>query len=491
VVEHQDGYAPFPGTAYRFKVWNAVGRYDPTCLPTFNPLAGGGLETYSVPKVALPDGRELGPSRSMAGYVNSPPLLLTTLDGAGWLANPKRYVGQPGKAFISVIRVRVSDTATPGSASQARLELVASRIQDATGLQVDVVKGSSTRSVQVDLPAGRFGRPDLVVTEPWWKKGVAIRFTSAVRGQDVTLFALVLVGAVILVGESAFVAVRRRQAEFGVLRAIGWPVKRISLLVEIEMVLLGCAVGLISLLVGVGLRLLVLHTLPIGLAPLSLALAIVVAGAAGVIPAFAAGRGSAVSVIRGRARIRRSRPPGSAAMLGLRDLAGIRRVESLVGVGAVALGAGLFGGVLLATRAFRGRLDVTTLGTFLGGEVRPFHVVIAVLAVVFGAVAAGEIVTLGYVERQREFAVLRAFGWPRVRVLVLLAAQGIAIGAVGGLLGGLAVWIGGVAAGESGNQALRAAIGGALVAVLATAIAIVGPMLLAYRSSPADALRGE
>ena len=146
MVEHQDGYAPFPGTAYRFKVWNAVGRYDPTCLPTFNPLAGGGLETYSVPKVALPDGQELGPTRSMAGYVNSPPLLLTTLDGAGWLANPKRYVGQPGKAFISVIRVRVSDTATPGPASQARLELVASRIHDATGLQVDVVKGSSTRS---------------------------------------------------------------------------------------------------------------------------------------------------------------------------------------------------------------------------------------------------------------------------------------------------------------------------------------------------------
>jgi hypothetical protein len=38
---------------------------------------------------------------------------------------------------------------------------------------------------------------------------------------------------------------------------------------------------------------------------------------------------------------------------------------------------------------------------------------------------------------------------------------------------------------------LPAAIGGALVAVLATAMAIGGPLLLAYRSSPADALRGE
>jgi putative ABC transport system permease protein len=491
VVEHQDEYPPTPGTPYRFKLWNAVGRYDPTCLPSFNPLAGGGLETYSAPMVVLPDGRDLGPSRSMAGYVNSPPLLLTTLEGAGWLANPARYAGQPGNAFISVIRVRVSQTRTPSTASEARLEVVAGWIHDATGLQVDVVKGSSTRSVRVDLPAGRFGRPDLAVTEPWWEKGAAIRFTTAVRAQDLTLFALVLVGAVILVGESAFVSVRRRQSEFGLLRAIGWPVIRISWLVEVEMVLLGCAVGLASLVAGLGLRLLVLHTLPIGLAPLSLALAVAVAGLAGVIPALAAARGSAMSVLRGRARIRRSRPPWSAAVLGLRELAGIRRAESLLGIGAVALGAGLFGGVLLATRAFRDRLDVTTLGTFLGGQVRPFHVVIAVLAVVFGAIAAGQIVTLGYVERQREFAVLRAFGWPRAKVLVLLAAQGIAIGVCGGLLGGLVVWIGGVAAGESGSQALGGAVAGALVAVFATAMAIGGPLLLAYRSSPADALREE
>ena len=178
-------------------------------------------------------------------------------------------------------------------------------------------------------------------------------------------------------------------------------------------------------------------------------------------------------------------------MLGLRDLAGIRRVESMLGIGAVALGAGLLGGVVLATRAFRDRLDVTTLGTFLGGQVRPFHMVIAVLAVVFGAVAAGQIVTLGYVERQREFAMLRAFGWPRAKVLALLAAQGIAIGALGGILGGLLVWLGGVAAGESGTQALGGAAAGAIVAVLATALAIAGPLVLAYRNSPADALRGE
>ena len=50
----------------------------------------------------------LEPTRSMAGYLNSPPLLLTTLDGAEWLSDPARYAGQPGQAFISVIRVKVA-----------------------------------------------------------------------------------------------------------------------------------------------------------------------------------------------------------------------------------------------------------------------------------------------------------------------------------------------------------------------------------------------
>jgi len=67
----------------------------------------------------------------------------------------------------------------------------------------------------------------------------------------------------------------------------------------------------------------------------------------------------------------------------------------------------------------------------------------------------------------------------------------LAIGALGGLLGGLVVWAGGMVAGESGSQALSGAVAGAIVAVLATTLAIGGPLLLAYRSSPAEALRGE
>jgi putative ABC transport system permease protein len=338
VTNHQDGFEPVPGTKYRSKIWNEVGRYDPTCLPGFDPLAGGGLETYSLPAATLPNGKELGPSRSMAGYVNSPPLLLTTLDGAAWLADPKRYEGQPGRAFISVIRVRVSGTEAPSAAAEARLSAVAARIRDATGLDVDIVKGSSTRSQRVTLPGGRFGRPEVTVAEPWWQKGVAIRFTRAVRAQDFALTSMVLLSAVVLVGESAFVSVRRRRSEFGVLRALGWSSSRIAGLVETEMLLLGLVVGALTLAGGVALRSTLLPGMSVSLLPWALGLPLVVAVMAGVVPALSAARQTTILVIRGAGRIRRrSRPPLSPATLGLRDLTGVRRLEALLGIGAITL----------------------------------------------------------------------------------------------------------------------------------------------------------
>src|SRR2546423_9544599 len=99
---------------------------------------------------------------------------------------------------------------------------------EATGLAVDVVKGSSKKPITVDLPAGRFGRPAMQVTEGWSVKGVAIRFTNAVSLQNLALFAIALLAAGVLVGTTTYIAARRRHEEFGVLRALGWPTWRIG-----------------------------------------------------------------------------------------------------------------------------------------------------------------------------------------------------------------------------------------------------------------------
>jgi hypothetical protein len=439
----------------------------------------------------LANGHTLGPTRSFADYIASPPLVLTTLDGAAWLSDQARFAGQSGNAFISAIRIKVDGVSSPGPASEGRLSQVAAAIHDATGLQVDVVKGASPRAIQIDLPAGKFGRPALTVTEYWFVKGVVVHFTRAVSGQNLALFALVLVGATLLVGETAFLSVRRRRAEFGVLRALGWPTYRIVWLVELEMLLLGLSVGLVALMLEVPLALRLGWRLTswqvVGVVPLS----VLVATLAAVLPALATSQGTTVSVLRGRGRIRRSRPPRSELTLGIRDLLGTWRMEALLGTGAIALGAALVGGILLVIWAFQGRLDATVLGTYLGGEVHSFHITLALLTLAIGVLAAGEIITLSYLERRIHLAVLRAVGWSRARILLLLTAQALVLGLLGGVAGAILVGVTGMLLGAAMSSILCAAAIGLLVALAVTILAVAGPLLLAYLAQPAEILRGE
>jgi hypothetical protein len=471
--------------------WLPIGRYDPQCIPGFDPLVGGHLESYALPSVRLADGRHLGPTRSMAGYLNSPPLALTTLEGAAWFANPKRFEKAPGAAFLSAIRVRVAGTEKPGTVAEGRLSRIAGEIHEATDLAVDIVVGSSPRTIQVDLAAGNFGRPPLTVSEGWSVKGVAFRFSRAVTAQNLALFALVLIGATILVGETALISVRRRRAEFGVLRALGWPARRIAWLVELEMLLLGVAAGCIALVLGTPLA------IELGLGPMTwqivaaVPLAIAVAGLAAILPALAAGHGTTVSVIRGGGNVRLSQPPRSILSMALRDLATQSRTEAALGVAAVALGAAMLGGVVLMAAAFRGQLDASLLGTYLAVRVRPFHTVLAVLTLGIGALAAGEIVTLGYLERQPQLATLRALGWPRLSIVRLLAIQAATLGLVGGTIGAILVVIGGVAFKAPPVAIVLSGLLDCLLAMVVTALAVVGPLFHAYYLSVADALRGE
>ncbi len=473
-----------------FSRWAPVGEYNPDCVPGFNPLAGGRLETYGLPQVTLPDGQTLGPTRSLASYVNSPPLVLTTLAGAAWLSDPARFTNAPGAAFISAIRVKVAGVDTPGPASEARLAAVAAAIEDATGLQVDIVKGASPRTVLVDLPAGSFGRPALTVSEGWSKKGVAVGFVEAVSAEDLALFALVLLGAVLLVADTAYVAVRQRGPELATLRAIGWSGGRIAWLVEAEMLVLGLAMGVVATLATLAL-------LPLGLvlAPWQLAgavpLSLAVAGIAGLMPALLVLRGPPIGGLAGLEPAHRSRPIRWLTWLAVRDLLGPRRVETALGVLAVALGAVLVGAVTLVAVGFNGRLDTTVLGVYLAAQVRPFHVAIAALTLGVGALAAGEIVSLGYLRREAAFATLRAIGWSPGLIVRFLVVQALTIGLLGGIVGALiTLGVARVLQAAAGpiELGVAASIGAALLATLAAA---VGPALLVRRAVPAAILRGE
>jgi hypothetical protein len=473
--------------------WLPSGTYDPMCLPGFSDLGAGQLTTYAPPEVSLPDGKKLQPTRSAAGYVNTPPLLLTTLEAAQFFSDPVQYPGGLGDKFISAIRIRVAGVDSPGQVSRARLTRVAAAVKEATGLSVDIIRGSSPRTIQVDLAAGKFGRPALTVLEPWAVKGVAFTFLRAVSAQNLALFALVLVGAMVLVGETGYISAVRRRREFGVLRALGWRTASIAWLVELEMLLLGVVAGVVALIVGepVALR------LGLGTSAGQLAavvpLAVAVAGLAGIIPAFAAARGSTMAMIQsiGGADITNRHAPNGLIGIAWCELRGQWRVEAALGALAIALGASTLGVLVLIAAAFRGQLDTTVLGTYISGEVRPFHLVLAALTVVVGAIAAAEVVTLSYLERRAQLGALRALGWPASAVVRFLVAQVAVLGVAGAVVAAIVVTLVGLLLHAPVSAVGWGLLGAAGMSALATATAVIAPLAHAYRANPADAIRGE
>ena len=152
--------------------WRPVGIFDPERLTQFANLSRVPLETYEPPQANGTDERSrtalrnqpLLPSGNPGGYLNSPPLLLTNFASLPKLL--EHATGPQRDAPISALRVRVADVDGYSERSAERVRLVAQRIAEATGLDVDITLGSSPAPQTVELPAGSFGRPELRLARP-------------------------------------------------------------------------------------------------------------------------------------------------------------------------------------------------------------------------------------------------------------------------------------------------------------------------------------
>ena len=463
-----------------------VGRYDPVCLPGFDPLAGARLDMAAPPQVTLPNGKPLLPTRSPAGYATPPPLMLTTLQGARYFADQRLYSPAPGDAYISAVRVRVHGVAQATDASRRRLAAVALEIRRRTGLRVDVVKGASTRAVAVELPAGRYGRPALTVTERWSVKGVALRFGRAIDTQNLALLAVALITALLLSGQTAHLSVRRRRREFAVLRAMGWGRRDLTRLVVTETALVGAAAGLLAGVAGFALLAAAGKSEP-ALALLAAPGTALLAVVAGLAPALRAGYGAVLDRLSRRARPRLSRPPRTAPGAGISALRHGWRGDALLAVLALSVGAASVGAVILVAAAFNGQLDATVLGQHLRAEAGPAQLLISCLSAIIGALVAGQVIVLSYLERRQELAALRALGWPTSAIRGFVVGQGAGLALLSAAFAAGAVALYGVAVGANSGAVVGAALAtvGVTLAVGAAISAIPAALI---RSSLAEAL---
>ena len=477
-----------------------AGVFDPARIRSFDPLSRVPLGAYQ-PVVAAPasvasrrvlHGGNLLPSQNLGGLVSQPVNLVTTLSALPALDNSLGYSEVSAADPISVIRVRVAGVTGPDALSRARVNAVAQQIEQRTGLEVDIVAGSSPSPVTIDLPAGKFGRPPLALSEGWVKKGVAVAILHAVDKKSVMLFTLILVVCVLFVGNAATAAVRGRRRELGVLAAVGWRRSRLFATVLGELAGIGLAAGLLAAAIAVPVSAALGLDASPGRALLAVPVAMAVAVIAGLVPAWLAARADPVSSVRPPVlAVRRAHQPRGITSLAVLNVARTPG-RTLIGVISLAVGIAALTMLTAVTVAFRGIIVGSLLGDAVAVQVRGVDYIAAGATIALGVLAVADVVFLNITERAAELATMRSFGWRDAVLARLVISEGAIIGITGSLAGaglglGAAAWF----AGQLPARLVAIAAAAVAAGLLITATAALLPAALLRRLPTAHLLAEE
>lgn len=435
---------------------HVVGRFDPARLPGFSSLSEVPLGTYAAPPLTGADAasrKALGDkplpfSPNIAGYPQPAPLLLTSLsslpvfeqDSRGWVSVIADRMGTPiapvdQEAPLSSVRVRVAGVTGVDEVSRARVRLVAQRIRDRTGLQIDVTIGSSPSPQKIELAAGKYGRPELLLHENWVKKGTALVILKAVDKKSLALFLLVLVTCGLFVANAATASVQARRVELGVLACLGWAPGNLFRLVALELGLTAVTAGsvgaVLALVTGT------VFDIPVGLgrALIAIPVAVAVVLLAGLASARAAAHAPPMEAARRTARLpKRAFEPRTVTGLAWVNL---RRVPQRAVLAGIALTVAVAALVLVTgiQAAFQGAVVGTLLGDAVTIQVRGADIAAVAGICLLAGIGVANVTFLNLRERAGELATLRALGWGEGTLTRLLLIEATFIGLIAATLG--------------------------------------------------------
>ncbi|HEY4691674.1 MAG TPA: FtsX-like permease family protein [Anaerolineae bacterium] len=470
--------------------WNPVGLFDIERLLRPAEIHSVPLETYFPPVALLRydergnpvnPPRELRPTLNPAGYIQPPPLILTTLEAARALR---------GDEAISAIRVRVADIDELTPQAQRKIEAVAIEIAKQTGLTVDIMVGSSPTRVLVHVPGIGY------VEEQWIQKGVNLVYTQGIQTGNWLLLMTLLVAGGVYTLDLTWAEVVARRRLIALQKALGWRSRTVFAHTLGQVLRLGAAAVVVGTLGALGIIRLLNWQSPPDWLLLGLPLAVLGIAALGCLaPAWLASRvPPIVELQRGGLRSRRRRKSGPA--LGLWTYAGsnlMRRPGRALLTGLTAtLSAALLVLLLAATLDQRGMLSGTLLGEFLLVRIERFHYATAGIGLVLAALSTANGLLGSIVERRREIGVLKATGWRTRTVAGLFVREGTLLGLAGGALGALLGSLAYLYLYQSVSPGLTLAIlVGAGVPGLVGALAALYPAQVAAEVPPTEALRYE
>jgi hypothetical protein len=426
-----------PGTTSQSGIvyFRSVGVFDPAKLSVGGEFALP-ADTYTTAEAsgaddrsrALLDNQPLRPSSNAGGYLTASPTMLVAL--SAYLPYVVNQVDP-----LSAVRVRVAGVTGFDPVSREKVRLVAEDIAEATGLDVEVMLGASGAPQTIDVPAGKFGRPELRLAENWAKKGVAAQIVQAVDRKSAVLFGLILVVCALFLTNAVGAAVADRRRDLAILACTGWSRWRLALLVLGEVAIVGIVAGGLAAALARPVAAMAGIGLPPGRAWLAIPVSILLCIVAALVPARRAGRTHPLRAMHAvTTHVRRVRHTRFVLAVALRNL---RRVPGRTALAVLALAVGCAGLslVLAITLAFHGTVTGTVLGDAVSLRSRGVDLLAigAILLLSVGAVA--DVLYLNIRDRAGEFAALRAVGWSDAALTRLVVYEGLGIGLLGAAAG--------------------------------------------------------
>lgn len=394
---------------------------------SINPIP---LETFFPAEAILEFNEEgdplnpsiLKPTFDPRGYLQSPPFLLTTLETAKHLR---------GDASISAIRVRVAGIDRFDPAAQAKIESVASEILEATGLDVDVVVGSSPRRVQVHIPGVGY------VDELWIQKGVTLSYSSKIEHLNQLFFVLILSVCTLSILNTALMSTLGRGKEISLQKALGWRSSTVFRMILMEMGIVGVASGALGVILAWSIaefsgfqlaqeRLVLIF-------PLSIALCLL----GGLIPGMSAARVKPALMLHDGTL--RNVPAWHSKRFSVTGYVlqalSRRRIRALLTIGTMALSGGLLTVLLGASLGLRDYLFGTLLGEYVLLRIEGYHYVMAGISILVAGTTGVDSLLVAAFERRREIGLLKSVGWRSRDVFKLFLFEGVFVGLAGGTIG--------------------------------------------------------
>ena len=421
------------------------GVYDESRLSGLSNLTAQLLGGYTtLPTVGADDrsrtllhNQPLAPSGNLGGLIQAPPSMITTLDALPQLTG-EPWAPTNGLAPLSAIRVKVSGVTGVDELSRERVRLVADRISKATGLDLDVTVGASTTQRTLTLPGGNYGRPELALSQPWLKKGVAVAIITAVDQKSVALFLMVLLVSALTVANCVTATVRARRRELAMFAGLGWRRRDLFRLILTETGLIAVAAGLVAAAGSVPLAAAAGLPQNYARAALAIPICLVVAIAAGLAPAARAARATPIAALQPDVTTtRRTRQQVWTIPALARTNLSRARARTLLAAGGVGLAVAVCTALLGIAQAFQGAIVGTALGDTVAVQARTADYAAGAAALLLALVGVAAVLYLNIRERGAELAILLATGWRNRDLARLITREGTLIGIYGAVPGAL------------------------------------------------------